>query len=84
MDPYAKRLEIDRDGVVTLVDPIGPDDDSEFTRLGHVASGPTADACPDELQRELVRLYSDWLGGVAESPGGGGVLMGMHRAGELR
>lgn len=84
MDAYAKRLEIDRDGTVTLIDPIGPDDDSEFTTLGHVASGSTADACPDELQGDLRVLYADWIDAVAESPGGGGALRRMHLAGELR
>lgn len=81
MSAYARRLEMDPDGTVTLIDPIGPDDDSECARLGHVASPRTADACPPELEDDLDRLYRDYVADLEFGPGG---LVEFERVAGLR
>lgn len=79
---YAPYLEMDDEGIVTLTDPIGPDDDAVFVDLGHVATA--ADETPEELQGDLDRLYREWVAEVAGSPGGGRVLRRMYREGSIR
>lgn len=61
---YEPYLEMDREGIVTLVDPVGPDDDATFTKLGDIAKRRTIDSCPEALWPAYDRLYGDYVRGL--------------------
>lgn len=76
---YRPYLEMDAEGMVRLVDPVGPDDDSIVRRLGEVADPATADLCPPALRGEFDALYRDWVEEMLWTPGGRLELRRLHR-----
>lgn len=76
---YKPYLEMDREGVVTMVDPVSVDDDSIVKRLGHVAAPRTDDDCPESLRDDLARLYRDFVRELMYQPGGRLELVRLHR-----